>query len=58
MGIDRFALRRTKVHGLVLGFAAFDEGRIRRGIQGLAAALEPRSSVRRSEPPRPISRMV
>jgi GntR family transcriptional regulator/MocR family aminotransferase len=40
MGIDRFALRRTDVHGLVLGFAAFDEKQIRRGITGLAAALE------------------
>jgi GntR family transcriptional regulator/MocR family aminotransferase len=40
MGIDRFALRRTDVHGLVLGFGAFDEGQIRRGLTGLAAALE------------------
>jgi GntR family transcriptional regulator/MocR family aminotransferase len=40
IGIDRFALRRTDVQGLVLGFGAFDEGQIRRGLQGLAAALE------------------
>ena len=40
MGIDRFALRHTDVHGLVLGFGAFDESQIRRGLTGLAAALE------------------
>jgi GntR family transcriptional regulator/MocR family aminotransferase len=40
MGIDRFALRRTDLHGLVLGFGAFDEGQIRRGLTGLATALE------------------
>jgi GntR family transcriptional regulator/MocR family aminotransferase len=39
MGIDRFALRRTDVHGLVLGFGAFDESQIRRGLTGLATAL-------------------
>jgi GntR family transcriptional regulator/MocR family aminotransferase len=39
MGIDRFALRRTDVQGLVLGFAAFDEKQIRQGITGLASAL-------------------
>jgi GntR family transcriptional regulator/MocR family aminotransferase len=43
MGIDRFALRRTQRHGLVLGFGAFDESQIRRGLIGLAAALEGRS---------------
>jgi len=42
MGIDRFALRRTDVSGLVLGFGAFDESQIRRGLTGLAAALEGR----------------
>jgi GntR family transcriptional regulator / MocR family aminotransferase len=40
MGIDRFALRRTDVHGLVLGFGAFDESQIRRGLTSLATALE------------------
>jgi GntR family transcriptional regulator/MocR family aminotransferase len=40
MGIDRFALRRTDVHGLVLGFGAFDESQIRRGLTSLASALE------------------
>lgn len=42
MGIHRFALRRTDVDGLVLGFGAFDERQIQRGILGLAAALERR----------------
>jgi GntR family transcriptional regulator/MocR family aminotransferase len=37
---SRFTLRRTDLHGLVLGFGAFDEGQIRRGLIGLAAALE------------------
>jgi len=43
MGIDRFTLRRTGVDGLVLGFGAFDENQIRRGLTGLAAALEGRA---------------
>ncbi|HLY18012.1 MAG TPA: PLP-dependent aminotransferase family protein [Bryobacteraceae bacterium] len=40
MALDRFTLRRTDVQGLLLGFGAFDEGEIRRGIAGLADALE------------------
>ncbi|HYM01111.1 MAG TPA: hypothetical protein VEZ90_19285 [Blastocatellia bacterium] len=40
MGIDRFTFRRKDVHGLVLGFGAFDEAQIRRGLSDLAAALE------------------
>src|SRR5450755_3326325 len=40
MGIHRFTLGRADVHGLLLGFAAFDEGRIRCGLTDLAAALE------------------
>jgi GntR family transcriptional regulator/MocR family aminotransferase len=40
IGIDRFALRRVSLHGLVLGFGAFDENQIRQGLTGLAAALE------------------
>ena len=40
MGIDRFALRPTSVDGLVLGFGAFDENQIRRGVTALAGALE------------------
>ncbi|MGA2135574.1 MAG: PLP-dependent aminotransferase family protein [Bryobacteraceae bacterium] len=40
MALDRFALRRTDVHGLLLGFGAFDQSQIRRGMAALAAALE------------------
>ncbi len=40
LGLHRFALKRTDVKGLLLGFAAFDERQIRRGIVALAGALE------------------
>jgi GntR family transcriptional regulator / MocR family aminotransferase len=40
LGLDRFTLRRRDVEGLLLGFAAFDERQIRRGIIALAGALE------------------
>ena len=40
LGLDRFALRRSAAQGLLLGFAAFDERQIRRGIVTLASALE------------------
>ena len=40
MALDRFTLRRTDVDGLLLGFAAFDESQIRRGVERLAAALQ------------------
>ncbi len=52
-GLDRFTLGRKQVEGLLLGFAAFDEREIRRGIVTLAAALEqgaPRSKVRTAAP--------
>jgi hypothetical protein len=39
-GLNRFSLRRSHVEGLQLGFAAFDERKIRQGIVTLAAALE------------------
>ena len=39
-GLDRFTLRRRDVEGLLLGFAAFDERQIRRGIVALADAFE------------------
>jgi len=42
-GLDRFTLKRGQVEGLLLGFAAFDEREIRRGIITLAAALEQRA---------------
>jgi len=44
MALDRFTLKRSDVHGLLLGFAAFDERQIRRGLEGLAAALERKQS--------------
>ncbi|HUK89273.1 MAG TPA: PLP-dependent aminotransferase family protein [Blastocatellia bacterium] len=40
MGLDRFTLKRKDVQGLVLGFAAFDQTRIRNSLAVLAAALE------------------
>jgi GntR family transcriptional regulator / MocR family aminotransferase len=44
IGVHRFALRQVDPRGLVLGFAAFDEARIRKGLIQLAAALgRPRS---------------
>jgi GntR family transcriptional regulator/MocR family aminotransferase len=39
-GLDRFTLGRRQVEGLLLGFAAFDEREIGRGIVTLAGALE------------------
>ena len=53
LGLDRFTLRRRNVEGLLLGFAAFDEREIRRGIVTLTAALEqsaPRSKVKTAAP--------
>lgn len=40
LGFDRFTLKHRHVDGLLLGFAAFDEDEIRRGIISLTAALE------------------
>jgi GntR family transcriptional regulator / MocR family aminotransferase len=37
--LDRFALQRRDLHGLLLGFAAFSESEIRAGVERLAAAL-------------------
>ena len=42
MALSRFTLKRNDVQGLLLGFAAFDERQIRRGLEGLAAALDRR----------------
>jgi GntR family transcriptional regulator/MocR family aminotransferase len=47
LGLDRFTLKHGGVQGLLLGFAAFDEREIHRGVLGLAAALE--QGARRSE---------
>ena len=40
LGLDRFTLGRRQLEGLLLGFAAFDEREIGRGIIALAVALE------------------
>jgi GntR family transcriptional regulator/MocR family aminotransferase len=39
MALDRFALQRRDLRGLLLGFAAFNQSEIRKGILGLAKAL-------------------
>jgi len=43
IALSRFALKRIDVQALLLGFAAFDEREIHRGIVNLAAALEHRT---------------
>jgi GntR family transcriptional regulator/MocR family aminotransferase len=40
IALDRFAIRRKDIRGLLLGFAAFDARQIRSGVAQLAAALE------------------
>lgn len=40
MGLHRLTIARRDLRGLLLGFAAFDEGSIRKGVIGLAKALE------------------
>lgn len=40
MALSRFALKRTNIRGLLLGFASFDESEIYRSSVRLAAALE------------------
>ena len=40
VALSRFCLRRTDIHGLQLGFAAFDEREISRAVPTLASALE------------------
>jgi GntR family transcriptional regulator/MocR family aminotransferase len=46
--LDRFSLTRHDPKGLLLGFAAFDEGSIRSGIVQLATALSKRNHVSNS----------
>ena len=41
MGLHRFTLKQPDPKGLLLGFAAFDEATIRKGVHDLASALEP-----------------
>jgi GntR family transcriptional regulator/MocR family aminotransferase len=44
MGLNRLTLRRRDLHGIVMGFAAYDERAIARAIAKLAQALERPSS--------------
>ena len=47
LALDRFTLKRPDPKGVLLGFAAFDEGTIRDGVIQLAAALSrPSASLR------------
>ena len=39
MALDRFTLSAVDPRGIVMGFAAFDDHAIRRGVAGLARAL-------------------
>jgi len=39
LALDRYTLKRPDPKGILLGFAAFDEAAIRKGIVQLAAAL-------------------
>jgi GntR family transcriptional regulator/MocR family aminotransferase len=43
VALDRYTLKRPDPKGVVLGFAAFDENAIRKGLLQLAAALERKS---------------
>ncbi len=48
VALDRFALKRRDLHGLVLGFAAFNAREIKQGVLALAEAL--RSAPHRHSP--------
>ena len=39
MGLHRFTISDAAIHGLLLGFAAFDERQISRAVVDLAEAL-------------------
>ena len=49
LAVDRFTLRRPDPRALLLGFAAFDEGAIRRALIRLARALSSREPRMRGE---------
>ena len=51
VALERLCRKRTDIHGLLLGFAAFNEGEIRRAVARLAGALERLPGVRRARPP-------
>jgi GntR family transcriptional regulator / MocR family aminotransferase len=42
VALDRYVLKRPDPKGVLMGFAAFDETEIRRGVIQLAAALDRR----------------
>ena len=44
LALDRYTLKRPDLKGLLLGFAAFDETAIRKGLIQLAAALDQNAS--------------
>jgi GntR family transcriptional regulator/MocR family aminotransferase len=46
MGLHRFTLGPQKTNGLLMGFAAFDEAKIRNGLITLASALETKPTLR------------
>jgi GntR family transcriptional regulator / MocR family aminotransferase len=46
LGLNRFALERKGLEGVLLGFAAFDEHQIGQAVMTLAAALEKRNRMR------------
>jgi GntR family transcriptional regulator/MocR family aminotransferase len=48
--LDRFTLQRPDPRGLLLGFAAFDEATIQRGLIRLAEALENEHQTKRAGP--------
>jgi GntR family transcriptional regulator / MocR family aminotransferase len=57
-GLDRFTLKRGQVEGLLLGFAAFDEREIRRGIVTLAGALERRARLSKVRSVAPLANIA
>ena len=50
VALDRYTLKRPDPRGVLLGFAAFDEAAIRKGLLQLAAVLENPKRLRRSQP--------
>ena len=44
IALDRYTLNRPDPKGLLLGFGAFDESTIRKGLLQLAAVLERKNS--------------
>jgi GntR family transcriptional regulator / MocR family aminotransferase len=55
VALDRYTLNRPDPRGVLLGFAAFDEAAIRKGVLQLAAVLE-RKNLKSPRSPRPRAR--